>query len=82
MRDKAVEEVTGTLFPLAEEVILTAPAQPRAFNPESLAESIDHPNARTASTIADAMRMAREKPMTTFVTGSLFLVGEALALFT
>ncbi len=80
MRDKAVEEVTETLFPLAAEVILTAPAQPRAFNPESLAESIDHPNARTAATINEALRMTRERPMTTFVTGSLFLVGETRAL--
>jgi dihydrofolate synthase/folylpolyglutamate synthase len=80
MRDKAVEEVTETLFPLAAEVILTAPAQPRAFNPESLAESIDHANARTAATIEEALRMTRERPMTTFVTGSLFLVGEARAL--
>jgi dihydrofolate synthase/folylpolyglutamate synthase len=80
MRDKAVEEVTETLFPLATEVILTAPAQPRAFNPESLAESIDHPSARTAASIEEALRMTRERPMTTFVTGSLFLVGEARAL--
>jgi dihydrofolate synthase/folylpolyglutamate synthase len=80
MRDKAVEEVTETLLPLAAEVILTAPVQPRAFNPQSLAESIDHPNARTAATIHEALRMTRERPMTTFVTGSLFLVGEARAL--
>jgi hypothetical protein len=33
MRDKAVEEVTNTLFPLAQEVIVTAPDQPRALNP-------------------------------------------------
>ncbi len=67
MRDKAVEEVTGTLFPLAAEVILTAPAQPRAFNPHSLAETIDHPNIRIAANIDEALRMTREKPMTTFV---------------
>ena len=39
MRDKAVDEVIGTLFPLAAEVILTAPDQPRALNPESLAQA-------------------------------------------
>ncbi len=81
MRDKAVDEVIGTLFPLAAEVILTAPDQPRALNPESLAEVTDHPNVRIAATITDALRMARENPMTTFVTGSLFLVGEARAGF-
>jgi len=79
MRDKAVDEVIGTLFPLAAEVILTAPDQPRALNPESIAQASDHPNLRVAPTITDALRMARDKPMTTFVTGSLFLVGEARA---
>jgi dihydrofolate synthase / folylpolyglutamate synthase len=82
MRDKAVDEVIGTLFPLAAEVILTAPDQPRALNPESLAQVSDHPNLRVAATIGDALHMARTEPMTTFVTGSLFLVGEARAALT
>jgi folylpolyglutamate synthase/dihydropteroate synthase len=73
-----VEEVTNTLFPLAAEVILTAPGQPRALSPESLAPMIDHPNVRTAPDIGAALRMATASPMTTFVTGSLFLVGEAI----
>jgi dihydrofolate synthase/folylpolyglutamate synthase len=80
MRDKAVDEVTGTLLPLAAEVILTAPDQPRAFHPDSLAETIDHANVRKAATVAEALRMTRANPMTTFVTGSLFLVGEARGL--
>lgn len=80
MRDKAVDEVIGTLFPLADEVILTAPDQPRALNPESIAQVSDHPSLTIAATISDALRIARETPMTTFVTGSLFLVGEARAL--
>jgi len=79
MRDKAVDEVIGTLFPLAADVILTAPDQPRALNPESIAQACDHPKLRIAANITDALRMARDKPMTTFVTGSLFLVGEARA---
>lgn len=79
MRDKAVDEVIGTLFPLASEVIVTAPNQPRALNPESLAAASDHPNLRVAPAFRDALRMTREKPMTTFITGSLFLVGEARA---
>lgn len=81
MRDKAVEEVTNTLFPLAAEVIVTEPEQPRAVNRESLAGMIDHPHIRTAENIRQAIQMAREAPMTTFVTGSLFLVGEARALY-
>jgi dihydrofolate synthase/folylpolyglutamate synthase len=80
MRDKAVDEVTNALFPLAQEVILTAPDQPRALNPASLAEVVEHPNLRIAATLAEALRMTNGVPMTTFVTGSLFLVGEARSL--
>jgi dihydrofolate synthase/folylpolyglutamate synthase len=80
MRDKAVEEVTNVLFPLAAEVILTAPDQPRALNAEALAEVTDHPNLRVARTFTEALRITREDPMTTFITGSLFLVGEARAV--
>jgi dihydrofolate synthase/folylpolyglutamate synthase len=79
MRDKAVDEVISVLFPLAAEVVLTAPDQPRALNPESLADVADHPNVRIASTVKEALRITCENPMTTFVTGSLFLVGEARA---
>ena len=33
MRDKAVDEITGILFPLADQVIVTAPQQARAVDP-------------------------------------------------
>lgn len=81
MRDKALEEVTNTLFPLATEVILTAPKQTRALHPEALVETIDHPAVRVASDLAAALQTAEERPMTTFITGSLYLAGEALELF-
>lgn len=80
MRDKAHDEVVGTLFPLAAEVVLTAPNQPRALAPESLAELTDHQNVRVIASVAEALAYVKSKPMTTFVTGSLFLVGEARAL--
>ena len=80
MRDKAVEEITNTLFPLAREVIVTAPDQPRALNPESLAEFSEHPDLKIAAALREALEMAQATPMTTFITGSLFLVGEARAL--
>ncbi|MDP9053630.1 MAG: bifunctional folylpolyglutamate synthase/dihydrofolate synthase [Acidobacteriota bacterium] len=80
MRDKAVDEVIGTLFPLAREVILTTSNQPRALDTGSLLEASDHPNMRVAASTAEALRMCAENPMTTFVTGSLFLAGEARAL--
>jgi dihydrofolate synthase/folylpolyglutamate synthase len=79
MRDKAIEEVTNTLFPLGSEVIVTAPDQPRALSPASVVGMVDHPNIRTAENVGEALSMVRESPLTTFVTGSLFLVGEARA---
>ena len=85
MRDKAVEEVTNTLFPLAAEIILTAPDQPRALHPRTLAEllgDVDRSRVVEAESIRAALQMAARKRMTTFVTGSLFLVGEARALLT
>jgi len=74
MRDKAVEEVAGTLFPRFTEVIVTAPQQPRALAPDSLLELVDHPNLRTAPDLKAAISQIRQ---TTFITGSLFVVAEA-----
>jgi dihydrofolate synthase / folylpolyglutamate synthase len=74
MRDKAVEEVAGTLFPRFAKVIVTAPQQPRALTPESLLELVDHPNITTAADLSAALRQSGG---TTFITGSLFLVAEA-----
>jgi len=84
MRDKAVDEVTNTLFPLAKEIILTAPDQPRALNPRALAEmatQLEGTVVRVADSVSAALELAAEldrgSAMTTFVTGSLFMVGEA-----
>jgi dihydrofolate synthase/folylpolyglutamate synthase len=79
MRDKAIEEVTGLLFPLASKLILTAPDFPRALRPEALAQMAHHTNVVTAPSVSAAIRMARTAPPETvvFFTGSLFLVGEA-----
>jgi dihydrofolate synthase/folylpolyglutamate synthase len=77
MRDKAVAEISGILFPLADEVTLTAPRQARAMAPEMLREIAEHPNMRIAPDIETALGSAGEG--VTFVTGSLFLVAEARA---
>ena len=78
MRDKAAGEITDVLFPLFQEVIVTAPNQARALSPEVLRNMSDHDNIRTAETLAEALALPRV--MTTFITGSLFLVAEAQAL--
>jgi dihydrofolate synthase / folylpolyglutamate synthase len=82
MRDKAIEEVTGQLFPLASKLILTAPDFPRAVRPEALLELTDHPNVVTAASVPAAIELAYQAPKeaAVFFTGSLFVVAEALAL--
>jgi len=82
MRDKAVEEMAAILFPLADEVIVTAPKQARAVRPESIAELAHHPRLRTAAALDDALAVIEREAApedAVFISGSLFLVGEARA---
>ncbi len=82
MRDKAIEEVTEQLFPLADHLILTAPDFPRALRPQAILEIASHPNASLTETVSDAIKTARSAPREAivFFTGSLYLVGEARKL--
>jgi dihydrofolate synthase/folylpolyglutamate synthase len=81
MRDKAVDEVTGSLFPLASEVIFTQPGNPRAVSATHLAEMVGH-HAKHFAVIQDAeaaldaaLSKARLEDAI-FITGSLYLVGQ------
>jgi dihydrofolate synthase/folylpolyglutamate synthase len=82
MRDKAIAEISGILFPRAWEVILTAPRQARAFSPEKMCDFADHPRVSVAPDLEAALAMVAGVPAedVVFVTGSLFLVAEARAL--
>jgi dihydrofolate synthase/folylpolyglutamate synthase len=81
MRDKAVDEVAGLLFPRATAVIVTSPDQPRAISAPVLAEMTGH-HARRVEIIPDpnqALQLALELAApedVIFITGSLFLVSE------
>ena len=81
MRDKAVDEIAGVLFPRAETVFLTQPRQPRAISADLLAE-ITAGLAREAVVVADPAAaldraLAEARPGDAiFITGSLFLVGD------
>ena len=81
MRDKAVDEIAGLLFPRASTVILTSPAQPRAISAPVLAEMTGH-HAQRVEVIPDptqalerALELASPEDVI-FVTGSLYLVGD------
>ncbi len=81
MRDKAVDEVTGLLFPLVSEVIFTQPNNPRAVSPTQLAHIAGHHAAHfsiidNAEAALDAA-LAKARPEDAiFITGSLYLVGQ------
>jgi dihydrofolate synthase/folylpolyglutamate synthase len=81
MRDKAIEEVTTQLFPLADRLIVTSPNFPRALRPEAILAVTGHPNATIAETIPQAIEIARAAPRdaVVFFTGSLIVVGEVRA---
>lgn len=81
MRDKAVDEVTGFLFPLASEVIFTQPGNPRAVSATQLAEIAGHHAAHffvisSAEAALDAAIVKARPEDAIFITGSLYLVGQ------
>jgi dihydrofolate synthase/folylpolyglutamate synthase len=85
MRDKAISEMTEILFPLAERVIATRPENPRSATPEEIQQAA----SRTATEIEPvanvkaALERAREaagKNAIVVITGSIYLVGEAMGI--
>ena len=85
MRDKAISEMTQILFPLAEQVIVTRPDNPRAASPEEIQEAGSRTGAEI-ETVADvrgafnrAVALA-DGDAVVVVTGSIYLVGEVIQL--
>jgi dihydrofolate synthase / folylpolyglutamate synthase len=84
MRDKAVDEISGLLFPHAAAVILTEPHQPRAISAPLLAEMTSHDARETiiardpGKALEAALELAGPQDAV-FATGSLYLVGELRA---
>jgi dihydrofolate synthase/folylpolyglutamate synthase len=81
MRDKAVDEISGLLFPRVDTVILTEPHQSRAISVEVLREMTHH-HAQNLEVVSDPVQ-ALERVFelahpddVIFVTGSLYLVGD------
>jgi dihydrofolate synthase/folylpolyglutamate synthase len=83
MRDKAISEMTGILFPLADRVIVTRPENPRSASPEEIrqAGSRTGTEIETVPEIGAALERARAASgpeAVVVVTGSIYLVGEAM----
>lgn len=80
MRDKNLLAIGAELFPLADQLILTAPAMERAMPP---AEIPAPAHARVTENVPQALELVRRQAAPgdiIFITGSLFLVGEARAI--
>ena len=85
MRDKAIREIADILFPLADRVIATRAKNPRAASPEEISELGSH--AQTEILHADSVLTALERARilagskgVIVITGSIYIVGEALGL--
>jgi dihydrofolate synthase/folylpolyglutamate synthase len=85
MRDKAISEIADILFPLADRVIATQAENPRAATPEEIAElgAHTHTEILRAESVRAGLERARRlagRNGVIVITGSIYIVGEALAL--
>lgn len=85
MHDKKIAEMTELLFPLAQQIIVTKVANPRAAAPQTIAEA--SAERQPALTVSADVRAALNAALTNTpqdglicACGSLFLVGEIKAL--
>ena len=83
MRDKAIAEIAEILFPLAEEIIATRVQSPRAASPEEIQRLSGHVGVpiTAADNLAVALDLARRRGRKIVITGSVYLVGDALGRF-
>lgn len=87
MRDKAIEEMAQILFPLAAHVLATHASSPRAATPEQIRDAGARTGAEIESVpdVSSALSRASEttaKDGVVVVTGSIYVVGEALEFLT
>jgi len=92
MRDKAMQEITEILFPIAEHVIVTHANNPRSANPDEIRQAAARVAAgidiEGAEDVVSALERARTiaGPKTAgaaglvVVTGSIYIVGEAMRM--
>ncbi len=85
MRDKAIREIADILFPLADRVIATRARNPRAASPEEIAELGAHTQteilqADSVPAALESARMLAGGKGVIVITGSIYIVGEALRL--
>src|SRR5712692_7354266 len=87
MRDKAVQEITEILFPIAEHVIVTRANNPRSASPGEIRQAAARVTAgidiEEAEDVPSALERARKiggAGALVVVTGSIYIVGEAMRM--
>src|SRR5260370_6542826 len=85
MRDKAIAEMAQVLLPLAEKAIPTHAHSPRSATPEQIEQAALHSSAETIreASVESAWQRARtlgSKDAVVVITGSIYIVGEALRI--
>jgi dihydrofolate synthase/folylpolyglutamate synthase len=87
MRDKAMQEITEILFPIAENVIVTHANNPRSATPAEIrqaaarvAAGIDIEDAEDVGAALTQARNLAGKNGLILVTGSIYIVGEAMRI--
>ena len=87
MRDKAIQEITEILFPIAEHVIVTQANNPRSASPDEIrqaaarvAAGIDIEDAEDVATALERARKLAAAGGLVVVTGSIYIVGEAMRM--
>jgi dihydrofolate synthase/folylpolyglutamate synthase len=87
MRDKAVQEITEILFPIAAHVIATHANNPRSAGPDEIRQAaarvisgadIDIEDAENVESALDRARKVAGSGGLIVVTGSIYIVGEAM----
>jgi dihydrofolate synthase/folylpolyglutamate synthase len=84
MRDKAIHDIAGILFPLAEKVVATQIENPRAATVEEIVQaaagSTDIEGAENVQAALARVRQLAQPGDVAVITGSIYIVGEAMRL--
>ncbi len=83
LKDKSISEITQVLFPLADHVVVTPVDNPRAASPDEIAEAATRTGTEVnkAGSFREAITQVLKltpKDGVLVITGSIYLVGEAL----
>jgi dihydrofolate synthase/folylpolyglutamate synthase len=84
MRDKAIGEMAEILFPLGSRVIVTHADNPRSASTEEIRQAASRVSSEieAAADVTTALEMARaaQNDAVVVITGSIYIVGEAMRL--